>query len=509
MPTWCAAAPARRSSPAIPGSPTGAATRSSRCAASGSAGRARARARHPARVGAGGVRGHGAELLPGRRRASPNTTPSTPRSGSWSRRTSCCEAARAGGVELAAADQQLLRHAIGQIVAGYRAGTRFGIRMDEDGLLAAGVPGVQLTWMDAKVGDWVVTPRIGKPVEMQALWLNALRIAGATRARCCGALRAALASFRALLERGARLPVDVVDVDHVAGRNDPAAAARTRSSRSAACRIRCWSSPMPGASSRRSSAELLTPLGLRSLAPGEPGYRPHYGGGVRERDAAYHQGTVWPWLIGPFVEAWLRVRGDTRRGEARGGRALPGTVARASRASPGSATSRRSPTANRRTRRAAARSRHGRSASCCARAAWRGRAGRATRRPRKRASAPPSERSADREKHHAAQGRDRRDEGGGQDAPRRARLKPAERARLAEDTQGEVTGSGGGRISASASGAPCARTTARRQRLGVLPARSGALARLPLGRGRHRRDQRRAASGCVSRWRCGTATTRS
>ena len=117
-------------------------------------------------------------------------------------------AAHGGGFVLAAADQQLLHHATAQIVAGYRAGTRFGIRMDEDGLLAAGVPGVQLTWMDAKVGDWVVTPRIGKPVEVQALWLNALRIAGAICARILRALppRARLVPA-ALLERAARLPV--------------------------------------------------------------------------------------------------------------------------------------------------------------------------------------------------------------------------------------------------------------------------------------------------------------
>jgi predicted glycogen debranching enzyme len=221
------------------------------------------------------------------------------------------EAAGAGGVALPAAQRQLLQHAIGQIVAGYRAGTRFGIRMDEDGLLAAGVPGVQLTWMDARVGEQVITPRIGKPVEVQALWLNALRIAAAIWPEYCAFYRQALASFQLRFwnEAGGCL-YDVVDVDHVPDRNDPA----LRPNQILAVGglpyqvlIEPYASRVVETVERR----LLTPLGLRSLAPGEPGYTPHYGGGVAERDGAYHQGTVWPWLIGPFVEAWLRVRGDS------------------------------------------------------------------------------------------------------------------------------------------------------------------------------------------------------
>ena len=183
--------------------------------------------------------------------------------------------------------------------------------MDEDGLLAAGVPGVQLTWMDAKVGDWVITPRIGKPVEVQALWLNALRIAGASSPEYCALYRRALASFQLRFwNDAAGCLYDVVDVDHVAGRHDPA----VRPNQILAVGglpyqvlVEPYASRVVETVERR----LLTPLGLRSLAPGEPGYRPHYGGGVWERDSAYHQGTVWPWLIGPFVEAWLRVRGDT------------------------------------------------------------------------------------------------------------------------------------------------------------------------------------------------------
>jgi predicted glycogen debranching enzyme len=221
------------------------------------------------------------------------------------------EAAGAGRIALPTADQHLLRHAIGQIVAGYRAGTRFGIRMDADGLLAAGVPGVQLTWMDAKVGDRVITPRIGKPVEVQALWLNALRSAAVIWPEYCALYRHALASFQLRFWNEPRgCLFDVVDVDHVAGRGDPA----VRPNQILAVGglpyqvlVEPYASRLVETVERR----LLTPLGLRTLAPGEPGYTPHYGGGVPERDAADHQGTVWPWLIGPFVEAWLRVRGDS------------------------------------------------------------------------------------------------------------------------------------------------------------------------------------------------------
>jgi predicted glycogen debranching enzyme len=220
------------------------------------------------------------------------------------------QAASAGRIALAAADQHSLHHAIGQIVAGYRDGTRFGIRMAADGLLAAGVPGVQLTWMDAKVGDRVVTPRIGKPVEVQALWLNALRIAAAIWPEYYALYRHALASFQLRFWNESRgCLFDVVDADHVAGRNDPA----VRPNQILAVGglpYQVLVEPYARRVVETVEGRLLTPLGLRTLAPGEPGYTPHYGGGVGERDAAYHQGTVWPWLIGPFVEAWLRVRGD-------------------------------------------------------------------------------------------------------------------------------------------------------------------------------------------------------
>jgi predicted glycogen debranching enzyme len=210
-----------------------------------------------------------------------------------------------------AADRERLRTAIEAILNGYSNGTRFGIRMDADGLLAAGLPGYQLTWMDAKIGDWVVTPRIGKPVEIQALWLNALLIGAQFSEKWKSIYERGLQSFeeRFWNQAGGYL-YDVIDVDHQHGRLDdsfrpnqifavgglPVALLKGEKAQSVLQVV---------------EARLLTPLGLRSLAPGSPGYAAHYEGGSRERDSVYHQGTVWPWLIGAFVDAWLNVHGNT------------------------------------------------------------------------------------------------------------------------------------------------------------------------------------------------------
>jgi len=205
----------------------------------------------------------------------------------------------------------MLEAAIDAIVAGYARGTRHRIGVDADGLLAAGEPGVQLTWMDAKIGDWVVTPRIGKPVELQALWLNALRIAGRRTPAWNDLYTRGRAAFEARFWDETRGHLyDVVDVDHEAGRVD----ASLRPNQILAVGGLPFAL-LDGMRARRVvdvvEARLVTPMGLRSLAPGEPGYTGRYAGGPRERDAAYHQGTVWPWLIGPFVDAWSRVRGDS------------------------------------------------------------------------------------------------------------------------------------------------------------------------------------------------------
>jgi len=204
------------------------------------------------------------------------------------------------------------------ILQGYSQGTRFGIAADADGLLRAGVPGQQLTWMDAKVESWVVTPRIGKPVEVQALWINALRIGAAWRPGWNTQADLAEASFLARFpDPGTGGLADVVDVDGVPGQVDR----RVRPNQIFAV----GGLPIPlltGEAARRVvdlvEARLLTPMGLRTLAPDDPAYVGRYAGDRVQRDSAYHQGTVWPWLTGPFVEAWLRVHGNsaTARAEA-------------------------------------------------------------------------------------------------------------------------------------------------------------------------------------------------
>jgi predicted glycogen debranching enzyme len=210
-----------------------------------------------------------------------------------------------------AADRRRIETAIDRIVAGYARGTRHGIRRDADGLLACGEPGVQLTWMDVKAGARVVTPRAGKPVEIQALWVHAL-----LAARKCDPTYGAWAhtARRAVADRfwneDRAMLYDVVDDEHVQDAVD------------AACRPNqiFVAGGLPTLLLPRDRArlvmdaverELWTPLGLRSLERDHPAYVPRYAGGVLERDGAYHQGTVWPWLIGPFVEAWVKVRGAT------------------------------------------------------------------------------------------------------------------------------------------------------------------------------------------------------
>jgi predicted glycogen debranching enzyme len=211
-------------------------------------------------------------------------------------------------------DRHTLLDTVKAILNGYVRGTRYRIHIDGDGLLAAGEPGLQLTWMDVKIGDWVVTPRIGKPVELQALWLNALSIAeqhmpmagpwGELRQRGQDAFVARYWNT----DTGCLL--DVVDVDHELGRVDSSIRPNQI--------LAVGGLPLAildGDRARqvveRVEQSLWTPLGLRTLSSGDPAYRPHYQGGVAERDSAYHQGTAWPWLIGPFVEAWLRVHGNT------------------------------------------------------------------------------------------------------------------------------------------------------------------------------------------------------
>jgi predicted glycogen debranching enzyme len=200
-----------------------------------------------------------------------------------------------------------------EIVAAHVRGTRFEIHVDPaDGLLAAGEAGVQLTWMDAKIGDWVVTPRIGKPIEVNALWLNALvTVAGFARVlkrdtkiyeKLARKARAGFARFWNA-ERGYCFDV----LDGPAG-NDAA----LRPNQVLALSLPVCALPLAKqrAVVDMCERELLAGFALRSLGPAEPGYRGHYVGPQIERDAAYHQGTAWPWLLGPFVLAHLRVHRD-------------------------------------------------------------------------------------------------------------------------------------------------------------------------------------------------------
>ncbi len=216
-------------------------------------------------------------------------------------------------------DERRLLDAVDAIVRGYARGTRYGIRCDDDGLLAAGVPGLQLTWMDAKIGDRVITPRIGKPVEIQALWVNALAVAGRRDGAWRRLRKQATASFLARFPRGDGSLYDVVDADHVRGKTDPAFRPNQIFA-AGGLPIALLEGPAARILVDAVEARLWTPAGLRSLAPEDPAYRGRYEGSVDTRDSAYHQGTVWPWLAGPFVDAWLRVRGGTAEARAEGSR---------------------------------------------------------------------------------------------------------------------------------------------------------------------------------------------
>jgi predicted glycogen debranching enzyme len=213
--------------------------------------------------------------------------------------------------------------ALREIAECHLRGTRFGIGVDpNDGLLRQGAEGYQLTWMDAKVGDWVVTPRRGKAVEINALFFNALRLLAGWE-RDVGEGRQA----ETLLGHAARLQVSfnrkfwfeqgghLYDVVEGEQGDDPSLRPN-----------QLFAIALPNPVLERSRwepvllrvrDELLTPVGLRSLAPADPNYKERYDGDLRSRDAAYHQGTVWAWLVGPFVDAWLNVYPNDLEGARR------------------------------------------------------------------------------------------------------------------------------------------------------------------------------------------------
>ncbi len=230
-------------------------------------------------------------------------------------------------------DHDLLRDlfpVLQEIIDWHRRGTRYNIHVDpDDGLLYAGEPGIQLTWMDAKVDDWVVTPRIGKPVEINALWYNALCVM-ADVAHCLGEPADEYAAMAERARSGfARFWCAGADCDHGCCRDQGYYhgychdVLDTPDGDDASLRpnqlfaVSLPHSPLSAEQQRAvvdaCARHLLTSHGLRSLAPSDPAYVGRYGGDRRQRDAAYHQGTVWGWLIGPFVTAHLRVYGDRER----------------------------------------------------------------------------------------------------------------------------------------------------------------------------------------------------
>ena len=216
----------------------------------------------------------------------------------------------------ASGDEQALRRVfpvLAEIVRAYREGTRYGIALDlADGLIRAGEAGVQLTWMDAKVGDWVVTPRIGKPVEINALWYNALvamqgfavRLGTDPGAYAELAERAAAGFRRYVRTDGAGL-LDLLD-----GPEGDDSSIRPNQILAVSLAASPLSAQHQAGVVAACGQVLLTSYGLRSLAPSHPAYRGHYLGGVWERDGAYHQGPVWAWLLGHYALAEYRVTGD-------------------------------------------------------------------------------------------------------------------------------------------------------------------------------------------------------
>jgi predicted glycogen debranching enzyme len=217
--------------------------------------------------------------------------------------------------------RQELYEALNAIIEFHIKGTRYNIKVANDGLLNGGAPGVQLTWMDAKIGDWVVTPRSGKPVEIQALWYNALCIMEDLAARFgkieeqkkySGMASQIRESFNRIFWNSAgQCLYDVVSD----GRPD----ASIRPNQVFAVSLHHSMLPTDRARAvvETVERELLTPVGLRTLNQADPRYRASYTGNQYSRDSAYHQGTAWPWLLGPFISAYVRVNGGREESRLR------------------------------------------------------------------------------------------------------------------------------------------------------------------------------------------------
>ncbi len=225
------------------------------------------------------------------------------------------------------------------VIDWHVAGTRYHIRVDDDGLLFSGEQGVQLTWMDAKIGDWVVTPRTGKAVEIQALWYNALCVMAdlAERFRdedgnlkyLAMAAKAKTSFNDQFWNDDENCLYDVISAEEKDGSLRP----------NQIFAVNLSHSMLDAVHSRavvdKVEAELLTSVGLRSLSPHDPRYVPIYIGSPLERDAAYHQGTVWGWLIGPFVDAYRKVHAGDQDVNERVSEILAGFESPLSQAAPG------------------------------------------------------------------------------------------------------------------------------------------------------------------------------
>ncbi|HZW08990.1 MAG TPA: amylo-alpha-1,6-glucosidase [Phycisphaerales bacterium] len=220
-------------------------------------------------------------------------------------------AKRARGLDLSPGDEKIIRRTCVRALQAYAAGTMHGIRMDRDGLLSCGEGDSSLTWMDARVEAHAVTPRVGKPVEVQALWINALKLASIDEPKLGPLAEKAAKTFHeSFWNPKLGCLFDVLDAGHDAGARDES----IRPNQLLA--VGGLTHPLLAGERARAVVDLcerklLTPMGPRTLDPADPAYVGSYAGDVRRRDHAYHNGTVWPWLLGPFVEAWVRVRGST------------------------------------------------------------------------------------------------------------------------------------------------------------------------------------------------------
>ncbi len=207
------------------------------------------------------------------------------------------------------------------IIEWHFKGTRFNIHVDSDGLLYAGEQGQQLTWMDAKVGNWVVTPRMGKPVEIEALWYNTLKIFE-TLLLLNGESDTALnihekaeQARKSFLEKFWYAEGNYLfdNIDEF-GKEDKSL--RPNQVFAISLPFHLIEDDKAEAVINIIRSKLLTPVGLRSLSPDDPGYKGSYGGDTYTRDSAYHQGTVWSWLLGPYLEAGMKIFGDKFQADA-------------------------------------------------------------------------------------------------------------------------------------------------------------------------------------------------